>query len=130
MKRVKRNQSSGFTMIELLVVITIIGVMSAAIVMNVSPNDPRRNMQKEAMRMVAVFRIAADEAAFQQVEIGVEVFDDGYRFLRWDTGQLEALDEAGDIGGTIDEQGDEVADEFQFGGVGYPHAIPGGCGGE
>ena len=109
----KRYQSSGFTMIELLVVITIIGVMSAAIVMNVNPNDPRRDMQKEAMRVVAVFRIAADEAAFQQEEIGVEVFDDGYRFLRWDTGQLEAMDEAGDVGGTIEEQGDEVADAMQ-----------------
>ena len=113
MRRVNRYQPLGFTMIELLVVITIIGVMSAAIVMNVRTKDPRQAMQKEAVRMVSVFRVAADEAAFQQMEIGVEVFDDGYRFLRWDTGQLEALDEAGDLGGTIEDQGDEVADAMQ-----------------
>jgi len=73
----------GFTMIEIMVVIIIIGIMTALTALNVTSNDPARNLKKEAQRFVAVVSQAVDEASFQQQELGIVATEDGYQFVRW-----------------------------------------------
>ncbi|PCJ46874.1 MAG: type II secretion system protein GspH [Moraxellaceae bacterium] len=74
----------GFTMIEIMVVMIIIGIMTAAVALNVAPNDPARNLKKEAVRFVAVVAQAVDEATFQQRELGIVTTEDGYKFIRYE----------------------------------------------
>mgnify|MGYP000131101186 CR=1 FL=1 len=75
--------SKGFTLIEIMVVIIIIGIMTALTALNVTSNDPARNLKKEAQRFVAVVSQAVDEASFQQQELGIVATEDGYQFVRW-----------------------------------------------
>jgi general secretion pathway protein H len=77
------SRSKGFTLIEIMVVIIIIGIMTALTALNVTSNDPARNLKNEAQRFVAVVSQAVDEASFQQQELGIVVTEDGYQFVRW-----------------------------------------------
>lgn len=82
--RFHARRLSGFTLIEVLVVIVIIGVMASMIVVSVSLGDPRRELTREAERLRAVLALAAEEAVIQQIELGAEFTESGYRFLKWD----------------------------------------------
>jgi len=66
-----------------MVVIIIIGIMTALTALNVTSNDPARNLKNEAQRFVAVVSLAVDEASFQQQELGIVATEDGYQFVRW-----------------------------------------------
>ncbi len=76
--------STGFTLIELMVVVTIIGIMAAMMVVSGGLPDAGRDLKREADRMRAVFSMAAEEAVIQQSEIGVELNEAGYRFMRFE----------------------------------------------
>jgi len=77
----------GFTLIEIMVVIVIIGIMTAMVALNVVSSDPSRALTSEAKRFVAVVSQAVDEASFQQQELGIISTEDGYKFVRWETGE-------------------------------------------
>ena len=78
-----RRPAIGFTLIELMIVITIIGVMAGIISLSVTTGDPAKEAQKEAKRFIAVMSMALDESAFNQQDLGVHLEDDGYEFLKW-----------------------------------------------
>lgn len=80
----RRLIQQGFTLIEVMVVIVIIAVMAAMIVVSVTLGDPRRELTKEAERLRTVLALAAEEAVIQQVELGAELTESGYQFLKWD----------------------------------------------
>lgn len=80
----RQGRQRGFTMIEVLVVIVIIGVMASMIVVSITLGDPRRELLREAERLRTVLALAAEEAVIQQVELGAEFTESGYRFLKWD----------------------------------------------
>lgn len=93
------SRQHGFTLIEVLVVIVIIGVMAAMIVVSMTMGDPRRELLKEAERLRTVLALAAEEAVIQQVELGAEFTESGYRFLKWDMpggGDTTAMQSGGD----------------------------------
>lgn len=77
-------KASGFTLIEVMVVIVIIGVMASMIVVSVTLGDPQRELRNEAERLRTVLALAAEEAVIQQVELGAEFTESGYRFLKWE----------------------------------------------
>lgn len=83
MKSIVRR-SAGFTLIEVMIVIVIIGVMAALIVVSMNMGDPRRDLLKEAERLRTVLALASEEAVIQQIELGAEFTDTGYRFLKWE----------------------------------------------
>jgi general secretion pathway protein H len=56
-----RRASSGFTLIEILVVLIIIGVALALISVNFA-RDPRNELRDEAQRLALLFQAARDEA--------------------------------------------------------------------
>lgn len=77
------RQSYGFTLIELMVVVTIIGIMAGLIVMNVVTSDPQKDLNQEAKRLQAVIEMAQDEALFGRQDIGIIVTEQGYSFARY-----------------------------------------------
>ncbi len=81
----------GFTLIEIMVVITIIGILTGMIVMNIVTTDPRKALDHEAQRLLAVIEMARDEALFGRQDIGIVVTENGYSFARY--GVPETLDE-------------------------------------
>lgn len=79
-----RQRERGFTLIEIMVVMVIVGVMVGMISLVASGNRDKRELENEARRLIAVLQMAADEAVMQNVEIGLELTEDGYSFRGFD----------------------------------------------
>jgi general secretion pathway protein H len=80
----------GFTLIELMVVIAIIGLMSAAVIFNLP--DPRGNLVDEAERFAARAVAARDEAVITARETRVRVTPMGYAFEKRRRGAWSAIE--------------------------------------
>jgi general secretion pathway protein H len=76
--------SRGFTLIEILVVMVIIGVITAGILLSVNITGRDRELEKESDRLLALFNYAREQAELQTREFGVMFQDDGYEFLTYD----------------------------------------------
>lgn len=71
--------SSGFTLIEILVVIVILAVIAAAFVLSTAGSG-RRQLEREGEQARALIAYACEQAELSGREIGVSVGIDGYRF--------------------------------------------------
>ncbi|WP_406851519.1 GspH/FimT family pseudopilin [Brevundimonas sp. BH3] len=85
----------GFTLVELLVVITVIGVAATAVV--VSAPDPRPTIAVEGERLAARLIMARDEAILGNRSVAAMIDARGYSFHSFDgvewhpvTGSLKA----------------------------------------
>src|SRR3546814_2269654 len=75
---------SGFTLVELMVVVAIRGFVSAAVVLAMP--DPRGRVIEHADRVEARVAAARDEAVITTSPMGVWVSPSGYGFLRREAG--------------------------------------------
>ena len=74
----------GFTLIELMVVVTIIGIMTGLIAVSMVNSDPQKELDREARRFKTLVEMALGEAMFSQQEIGVILDENSYKFVRWE----------------------------------------------
>jgi general secretion pathway protein H len=90
------SKQQGFTLLELLLVIVIVSIVSAAVVITMNPDNTHRELEKEARRLTQVLRQLADEAIFQGQEFGVTFQEEEYTFLIWDreTNQWQSYEQA------------------------------------
>ena len=78
------RRQSGFTLLEILVVVFIIAILTGAAMLSLGVLDDDRDVQREADRAAALFGIALDEAMLQGREFGIEFTRTGYRFVEFD----------------------------------------------
>lgn len=76
----KRLATSGFTLLELLVVIVIAGIMLGMVSFNAMPGD-RQILQNEAQRVALLLQLARDEAIVRNRQVAFEADSEHYRFL-------------------------------------------------
>lgn len=69
----------GFTLLEILVVVVIIGVLAGAVVLAVDSGSARQ-LEREANRFSALLQQACEQAELGGRDIGVLIQDDGYGF--------------------------------------------------
>jgi len=79
-----RDRRSGFSLIELLVVITIIGIVMSIALLSIGLLGDDRDLQTEGRRMIALVRVAQDDATMQGREFGLEITANAYRFVEYD----------------------------------------------
>ena len=86
------KRSRGFTLIELMVVMVLLGLISSIALTTVGGGNQKRELLNEVNRLHAVLRMGAEEAVFNNIEIGVLIDDEHYEFLTYDeeVGQWEA----------------------------------------
>lgn len=76
--------TSGFTLVEILVVIVIIGVLAVGAVLAVSAAGGDRELEREGDRLLALVTYAREHAELQTREYGLRVDPDGYGFVGFD----------------------------------------------
>lgn len=72
---------SGFTLLEILVVMVIIAFMTGMAVLAVGGGNLDDKLKLESTRLAELLRLASEQAQMRGKEVGVEVKADGYRFL-------------------------------------------------
>ena len=77
-------KGGGFTLIEVLVVVVIIGTISAIVVLGLGNFGDDRELRNAARRMIALIEMTSDEATLQGRDFGLEVLQSGYRFVEFD----------------------------------------------
>lgn len=75
----------GFTLMEIMVVVIIIGIMIAIATLSTSLLGRDRESEDQARRLWAVLRQAREESELQSLDTGMFLSATGYEFMRYDT---------------------------------------------
>lgn len=78
------SHSRGFTLIEILVAVVIIGIVMSIAVLSLSIVGDDREVRKEARRLVSLLEVAQNDAMLQGREFGIEYTLNAYRFVEYD----------------------------------------------
>ncbi|MEM8682724.1 MAG: type II secretion system minor pseudopilin GspH [Pseudomonadota bacterium] len=78
------RRSHGFTLIELLVTVALIGVVLSIAILGLGVVRNDDDIETESSRFVALMEVAKDESMLQGREYGLEMLQQGYRFVELD----------------------------------------------
>jgi general secretion pathway protein H len=73
----------GFTLLEILIVIAIVGVIITVATVSVGVLGGDREMKEQAQRLAAVLEQAKEECELQGFDVGVRIAETSYDFLRF-----------------------------------------------
>lgn len=89
-------RTAGFTLLELLVVVTIIGVFVGAAVLSTGISGDDRDIEREAFRLTSLLDLVREEALMQNRDYGLLLAESGYGFYLYDSLQLAWLEPGAD----------------------------------
>lgn len=72
---------SGFTLIEILVVIVLISIILSMATLAITTGTPKERLKTEAQRFSALLQLAQDEALLNATEFGIRLDEEGYQFV-------------------------------------------------
>uniref|UniRef100_UPI0025DEE1F4 prepilin-type N-terminal cleavage/methylation domain-containing protein n=1 Tax=Pigmentiphaga sp. TaxID=1977564 RepID=UPI0025DEE1F4 len=75
------RRARGFTLIELMVVVVIVGIAAAAVTIRAFP-DRRKLLRDDAERLAQLFSVAQGEVRADGRRITWQADEQGYRFVR------------------------------------------------
>lgn len=84
MKLLFSKRHHGFTLIEVMLVIVLIGLMVSVVQFSFSSNKPERLLQQSSAKFAGVFEIAAEYGLLNNVELGLFIDKNTYQFLGYD----------------------------------------------
>jgi general secretion pathway protein H len=76
--------SKGFTLIEVMVVVALIGIVATLVQFNFSGKRPDDILRHESQRFAAIFEVASDYGMLNNIELGLVIKKDSYQFLGFD----------------------------------------------
>jgi len=80
----RHARQTGFTLIEMLVVVIIIGIVISTMVISIRTGDLGEQMENELVRMRSLINLARDEAVLQGYDVALAIKEDGYSFQWYD----------------------------------------------
>ena len=79
-----RFRQAGFTLLEVMLVLLLIGLLATTVVLNFSGDSPEQRLQKETERFQQVFQFVAETAMLKQQEWGLVLQEGSYSFVYFD----------------------------------------------
>ncbi|MEO5702999.1 MAG: type II secretion system minor pseudopilin GspH [Gammaproteobacteria bacterium] len=83
--------SRGFTLLELLVVLFIIGITLSFAMLSIGDRGREQTIEREAQRLAGRMNLAGQESVLQAREVALEISDDGYQFIVLDEDEWHTL---------------------------------------
>ena len=77
----RQRLSPGFTLIEVLLVILLIGLLASAVVINFSGDSRDKKLETQTGQLQQLVQIASETAMLKQQELGLFINNEGYRFM-------------------------------------------------
>lgn len=78
------KKSTGFTLIEIIIVIFIISIMSLAATLNYSNYGAGRDVDNESNRLLQLINLTSQTAMLEQSDLGIGLWRNGYNVWRYD----------------------------------------------
>ena len=78
------TKNAGFTLIEMMMVILVIGIMASMVQFNFNTTRPDEKLKLASERFASVFDTAAEYGLLNNIELGVVITDNSYQFLGYD----------------------------------------------
>lgn len=78
------SRGGGFTLIEILVVVVVVGLLATIAVVNMGNGSQLRELENHAQSLYLNLRAASDQAVLDNEEIGLVLGDGGYYMALYD----------------------------------------------
>jgi general secretion pathway protein H len=91
-----RAAAAGFTLLELLVVVFIVGIIAAMATLSVGTATRDRDARREAERLAALLKVAGEESQMRGRQFGITFYGSGYEFaeMNADSGEWQPITDA------------------------------------
>jgi len=73
----------GFSLVEILVVVVIIGIFAGSSLLLFDGNDETNQLRRESQRFKQLLKIAMDESLIHATQLGIVITQEGYQFLQF-----------------------------------------------
>ena len=87
----------GFTLLELMVVLVIIGVLLSFVGLSTRGDSRAEQMQREATRLIALIDMASEQAVLRSEQLAIRFGDADYEFMLLQAGKWAALQDDGPL---------------------------------
>ena len=82
--KMRSSKQSGFTLIEILVVLLMVTIISGIVVTRLPAFAVSADLDRETRRLELLLNMAHSEALLDSAELGFRLTDEGYTFLKFD----------------------------------------------
>ena len=86
------NKKSGFTLLEIMIVVVIVGLLMSAVVPMISRSSDDV-LKEQADRFSALVKLAQDESILQSRQLGLKIKEQSYSFLQQEDENWVAFEE-------------------------------------
>ena len=92
-----KSRLTGFTLLELLVVLVIVGITLSFAVLSLGLRSDKDIVLEESRRLTALMQLASEEAVIQGRELAMQLDGESYRFLLLDNKNRWQVIEADEV---------------------------------